>query len=147
MIDHWFSFSIQYSKLYFWPLLGGDAPLTIHKPPFFLSLNASVYTFQTQVCTQNRLSSLSTLRSKKPGADTQVWMALHPPLPHLHSRSFLHNTQTPFLRSRLKWKLHLHFLSTWQIFFGSNPCAALLRWGGYSSPMSLCCKSPSGSEK
>lgn len=73
----------------------GRGGVTIHKPSFFLSLNASVYTFQTQVCTQNRLSSLC---SKKAEADTQVWMALHPPLPHLHPRSCLHNTQTPILR-------------------------------------------------
>lgn len=46
--------------------------LIIHQLSFFLGLNASVYTLQTQECTQNGFSSLSTLHPKKAGADTQV---------------------------------------------------------------------------
>lgn len=120
--------------------------LIIHQLSFFLGLNASVYTLQTQECTQNGFSSLSTLHPKKAGADTQVWMTLHPPLPHLQPRSFLHNTQTPFLRLPFEVETPSTFPVNLADFFGSNPCAASLRRGGYSSQV-LCCKSSSGSEK
>lgn len=35
-----------------------------HKPSFFVGLNASVHACQTQVCTENRFSSLSTVRKQ-----------------------------------------------------------------------------------
>lgn len=52
----------------FIPDLYWKKTLTIHKMSFSLSLNASVYTSETQVCTQKCWSPVSTLLSKKSGS-------------------------------------------------------------------------------
>lgn len=49
-------------------LTSTEKKLTIHKMSFSLSLNGSVYTSETQVCTQKCWSPVSTLLSKKSGS-------------------------------------------------------------------------------
>ena len=87
----------------------------------------SLYLTNSGGHTENRWSSVSTLLSKKSG-DTQVWMTLCPPLPHLHPLSFLHNTQTPFLSPLFDVENPSTFPVNLKDFFGLIPCAAWLRY-------------------
>lgn len=99
------------------------------------------YTFQGQVCTQNGFSSLYTLRPKNAGPDTRVWMTLHPPLPHLQPRSFLHNTQTTFLRPPFEVETSSTFPVGPANFWALNQAGPLrLQGGGGDSSHVPCCK-------
>lgn len=60
----WVSVSVHVLQL----LTSTEKKSTIHKMSFSLSLNGSVYTSETQVCTQKCWSPVSTLLSKKSGS-------------------------------------------------------------------------------
>lgn len=88
---------------------------TIHKLFLSVSLNAYIYTSHTQVCTQKRCSSPSTLLSKKSGSTLMCeWRCAPPPLSVPPSLTIHKHHSTACC---LMWKLHPHFLSAWEIFF------------------------------
>lgn len=98
--------------------------LTIHKLSSSLRLNASVYTSQTQVCTQSSAALLcphSSLRNqdRHSGVNDAVPSTPSPTSWLLPFTIHKHHSSA----GCLMWKLRPHFLSTWEIF-GPNPWAA-----------------------
>lgn len=110
-----------------WPHMKKN--LTIHKLSS-LSLNASVYTLQTQVCTQHHCSSVSTLLSRNQSWHSCVNDAV--PSSTSPTSPLLLSQYTNTIPHAAVWCGNSHFLSAWEIF-GPNPCdAAWRRWGGFA---------------
>lgn len=122
------------TKLYSWPLHKKKKTLNTQTVLFSsVSECLSLYLTNSGVHTEKRWSSVSTVLSKKSGLTLRCeWRCALLSLTYILTPSFTIHKHHSSTRC-LMWKLHPHFLSTWEIF-GCNPCAAGLRWGGYSLP-------------
>lgn len=122
-------FSTQYFKLYFWPhLMGGGLSQYTNLPSFWVWMLQFIL---SKLRCAHRIASLPSALRKQRLTLTCEWHGTLLFLTYILAPAFtIHKRRSS--GCRLKWKLHLHFLSTRQIFLGLIP--VLLCWGERVNP-------------